>query len=266
MSRAGEFAALVLVLAFMGCKKPSPPAGTRVDCKEDLDCYIGRARECLPTVVVHSGLYPLDWNNPRGEVQMTLRYEVRGGVRGRCHVSRTQLAPAWDWPDTGPPPDGDTWEVERWEYRQRVPFSTALGIHAPIMQCLYEGAEAARAMERVRNHTATLRDMEGCYPGDSRCGTLPRFVVGCAERECLLGRWVFVCDDKGQLRVCEGTRLSDNTPWKEKRCASSCGEDGREVLDCDFYWPERRRAKLLREAEEQRRRALGQPTDAGLSP
>jgi hypothetical protein len=133
------------------------------------------------------------------------------------------------------------------------------------MQCLYEGTEAAQTMERRRKRTATLQDMEPCYPGDGRCGTLPRFVVSCAPRECLLGRWAFVCDDEGQLRTCEGTRLSDNTPW-EKGCASWCGEGGQEILDCDFYWPERRRAKLAREAEQHRLRAAGQSKDAGLDP
>ncbi len=261
----GVLAAIALLLVLAGRNKPGQPEPLQVDCKEDLDCYITRARECLPARVVHRALYPLDWNDPRSEVPMTLRYEVHGWVRGRCHVSLTQLEPAWDWPDAGPRPDGDKWAVERWEYQQRVPFSTALGVHAPVMQCLYEGTEAAQTMERRRDRTATLRDMEPCYPGDGRCGTLPRFVVGCVAQECLLGRWDFVCDDEGQLRTCEGTRLSDNTPW-EKRCASWCGEDGQEVLDCDFYWPERRRAKLAREAEQRRLRASGQSKDAGMAP
>ena len=247
VSRMGNFAMLALVLALVNCKRSTPSETSRVDCKEDLDCYIARARECLPVIVVHRARYPMDWNYPHSEVPMTLRYEVHGGVQGRCHVSLTQLEPAWESPDAGPRPKGDKSEVERWEYRQHVPFSTALGIHAPLMQCLYADGEAARVMERRRDRTATLQDMAPCFPGDGRCGTLPRFVVGCVERECLLGRWAFVCEDHGQLRTCEGTRLSDNTSW-EKRCASWCGEDGQEVLDCDFYWPERRRARQFKDA------------------
>ncbi|WP_157758256.1 hypothetical protein [Cystobacter fuscus] len=153
----------------------------------------------------------------------------------------------------------------RWEQRQEMPFSNALGIHAPLMQCLYEGSEAAGTVERVRDGTATLQDMSACFPGDGRCGALPRFVVGCRTRECVFGRWSFVCESHGQLRTCEGTRLSDNTPW-EKRCVSACGEDGKEVLDCDFFWPERRRARLHREAEERRSRAAGLSADGGLAP
>lgn len=263
MSRAGKFSSLVLMLLLAGCKKSSP-AQLQVDCQEDLDCYITRARECLPVTVVHRGLYPLDWNVRGDEVPMTIRYEVHGWVRDRCHVSRTQLHPPWELPDAGPRPQGLI-EQMRWERWQEVPFSTKLGVHAPLMQCLYESAQAAGMMERVRDGLAEIRDIEPCYPGDGRCGTLPRYVVGCASRECLLGRWTFVCDDKGTLRTCEGTRLADNTPW-EKRCVSWCGDDGQEVLDCDFFWPERRRAKLQREAEAQRLRALGLSSDAGLPP
>lgn len=244
-------AVLLVITLAVWKSRDQPDAGPgQSDCKEDLDCFITRARECLPAVVIHSGRYPLDWNTPGTEVPMTLKYEVLGRVRGRCHVARTQLSPTWETPDAGPRPKGDRWAVERWEHRHRVPFSTAAGLHAPLMQCLYEGAHAAEAMERLRDGTYTLQDMEPCYPGDGRCGTLPRYVASCVERECLLGRWTFVCEDGRQLRVCEGTRLSDNTPW-EKRCASACGEDGKEVLDCDFYWPERRRAKL-RDAGPQR--------------
>ncbi|PTL84427.1 hypothetical protein DAT35_04860 [Vitiosangium sp. GDMCC 1.1324] len=263
MSPVGKLSALVLLLLLTGCKKTSPEK-TLVDCKEDLDCYIARARECLPTLVVHRALYPLDWNDTDSEVPMTVLYEVHGWVRGRCHVERTQLHPPWDWPDAGPRPE-DASDKMRAEYWRSVPFSTALGVHAPRMQCLYVPAQAAGMMERIRDGYAQIEDMEPCYPGDGRCGTVPRFVVGCAYRECLLGRWTYVCDDKGQLRTCEGTRLSDNTPW-EKRCVSWCGEDGREVLDCDFFWPERRRARLLREAEQQRLRATGNTEDAGSPP
>lgn len=274
LSRLGGFTSLLLLLLLAGCKKggsdkgsaekpsseKSNPEKTVVDCEEDLDCYIARARECLPTRVVHSALYPLDWNKPDSEVPMTLLYEVHGWVRGRCHVERIQLYPSWELPDAGPKPEAWS-DALRWEYRQQVPFSTALGIHAPRMQCLYPAAQAAGAMERVRDGMAMIEDMAPCYPGDGRCGTLPRFVVGCAYRECLLGRWTFVCEDRGQLHTCEGTRLSDNSSWEKTRCASACGEDGREVLDCDFYWPERRRARLQREAERQRLHPLG-PTDS----
>lgn len=272
MLRVSVWASLLLLLC--GCKKSGSekdPAGksnsekTVVDCKEDLDCYIARARECLPTFVVHHARYPLDWNQPGGDVPMSILYEVHGWVRGRCHVERIQLHPAWELPDAGPKPEGWS-DALRWEYRRQVPFSTALGIHAPRMQCLYPAAQAAGAMARVRDGIAVLEDLAPCYPGDGRCGTLPRFVVGCAYRECLLGRWTFVCEDKGQLRTCEGTRLSDNTSWEETRCASACGEDGREVLDCDFYWPERRRARLQREAEQRRPRTPGPGTDAGPAP
>lgn len=263
MSQVGKIALLAWVLLLAGCKKPNPEP-SQVDCKEDLDCFIARARECLPTSVVHQGLYPLDWNVPGNTVPMTVRYEVKGWVRGRCHVVRTQLQPSWEWPDAGPRPK-DSMEAMDWEYWQRVPFRTALGVHAPLMQCLYEDSQAASVMERVRDGSATIEDMEPCYPGDGRCGTVPLFVPTCAFKECLLGRWTFVCDDKGTLRTCEGTRLSDNSP-KEKRCVSWCGEDGKEVLDCDFFWPERRRARPQREAEPQRLRALGSSADAGLPP
>lgn len=62
MSWVGKSAALVgMILVLAGCKR-SNPEPSRVDCKEDLDCYIARARGCLPTTVVHQGLCPLDWN------------------------------------------------------------------------------------------------------------------------------------------------------------------------------------------------------------
>lgn len=264
MPRATRLLPLVLLLLLTGCKK-SPPVPVQVDCQEDLNCYIARARECLPATVTHHGPYPLDWNTPEEKVAMTVRYTIHGWVRDRCHVSRTQLDPPWEMPEAGPPPKGFV-DRERWERRQAVPFSTKLGVHAPIMQCLYEPPQAAGMMERVRDRITELQDLEPCYPGDGRCGTMPYYVVGCAFRECLLGRWIFVCDDKGTLRTCEGTRLSDNSSWEETRCASWCGEDGKEVLDCDFYWPERRRARLQREAESQRLRALGLSPDAGPLP
>lgn len=134
-SWAGRRALLVLMLSLAGCKKPGS-GSSRVDCQEDLDCYIARARQCFPTTVVHAGLCPLNWAEPVSEVPMTLQYEVHGRVGGRCHVSRIQLHPSWDWPDAGPRPE-ETWEVLRWEQRREMPFSNALGIHAPLMQCLY---------------------------------------------------------------------------------------------------------------------------------
>ncbi len=259
VSRSRLIASLLLLLLAAGCKKSSP-APVRIDCHEDLDCYIARARDCLPTLVRNRALTPLDWNAPGGELPMTLRYEIHGWVQGRCHVSRTQLDPPWDWPDAGPRPE-DVREAETWEAWQRAPFSNRLGLHAPLMQCLYSAEQAVGVMTRVKEGLAQLEDMEPCYPGDGRCGKLPLFVVGCAFRECLLGRWTFVCEDKGQLHTCEGTRLSDNAP-KEKYCASWCGEDGQEVLDCDFYWPERQRAKLRRQAEQERLNAQ-ERQDAG---
>ncbi|MET0403153.1 MAG: hypothetical protein ABW123_12155 [Cystobacter sp.] len=242
-------ALMLLLLLAAGCKK-SNPIPVPVDCLEDLDCYIARARSCLPTVVRNHALIPLDWNIPGGEVSMTLRYEIHGWVQGRCHVSRTQLYPSWNWPDAGPRPT-DVRERETWEAMQRQPFSTRPGIHAPLMQCLYSAEQAVGIMTRMKEGLAQIEDVEPCYPGDGRCGKIPLFVVGCAFRECLLGRWTFVCDDKGQRRTCEGTRLSDNEP-KEKYCASWCGEDGQEVLDCNFYWPERQRSKPRSQAEQER--------------
>src|SRR5688572_22738889 len=101
--QVGKIALCAWVLLLAGCKK-SHPVPSQVDCKEDLDCYIARARECLPTSVVHQGLYPLDWSAPDNAVLMTVQYEVKGRVQGRCHVLRTQLQPSWEWPDAGPRP------------------------------------------------------------------------------------------------------------------------------------------------------------------
>ena len=152
-------------------------------------------------------------------------------------------------------------EQDIWRERQEMPFNNTLGRHAPLLQCLYSGAEAARVMERVRDGTSVLQELEACYPGDGRCGALPNIAVECATRGCLLGRWSLVCGRGKQRLTCEGTRLSDNTP-KEQYCVSTCDAEGHEVLDCDNLWPERRRARLRREAEERRSAA----SDAGLQP
>lgn len=72
----------VSLLVLTACKR-SDPEPSRIDCREDLGCYIERARDCLPTVMVHTGLYPLNWSDPAHKERMSLRYEIQGRVRGR---------------------------------------------------------------------------------------------------------------------------------------------------------------------------------------
>ena len=110
------------------------------------------------------------------------------------------------------------------------------------MQCLLAEEGIASFMERVRTGQMTAEDWEPCYPGDGRCGPLPRLMPGCVPDECLLGRWTFVCTDTNGCHVseCESTRLTDTSP-RDAGCLSTC-EAGREVLDCDFFWSEHRRA------------------------
>jgi hypothetical protein len=230
-----------IALALSGCRKQDPDPRP-VDCGENIECYVARAAQCLPTSVTVREFIP----DAGAHTALTARYEARGRVRGRCHIRRTQLEPAWVWPDAGTeePPAEDPYGD--WRRRRENPFSNATGTIAPIMQCLLPEEGVASFMEAIRTSQMTPTDWASCYPGDGRCGPLPRLMPGCVPDECLLGRWIFVCMDNNGRNPseCEGTRLSDNSP-RDAGCFSSC-ETGKEVLDCEFYWSEHHRELPLR--------------------
>lgn len=232
------FAGLTLVL--VGCRKQGAETQP-TDCGEDIECYVARASQCLPASVTMREVMPAEG----AFAAVTTRYEAMGWVQGRCHLQRTQLEPTWAWPDAGTvAPRGDAYGDSR--RLQENPFSNAAGTLAPLMQCLLPGEQVAAFMKDIRTGRMTPADWAPCYPGDGRCGPLPRLTPGCVPDECLLGRWTFVCmDNRGRtLSECEGTRLSDNSP-KDSGCVSTC-ESGREVLDCDFSGSKQRRERPLR--------------------
>ncbi len=239
---------LLATVALTACRKPTPDASP-LDCGEDLGCAIARASQCLPATVLHRERAAM---GARIATPTVIRYEVVGRVRGRCHVRRTQVEPAWTMPEIGPRPAEDPYGD--WARLRDNPYSNALGSVAPVMQCLYSDARAAEALSHLREGGFTLADWEPCYPGPGTCGRMPLVSLHCAVKECLLGRWIFVCTEGGgrNPRVCEGTRLSDNSePGRD--CSSGCDESGKEWLDCVHDWGDRLRIEQEREQERKAR-------------
>lgn len=188
-----------------------------MDCGEDLGCFIARARGCAPASVIHREAL----EHSGATVRLVTRHEVVGWMRGRCHLRQTRLEPA---PLTPWPP-----EVDLWGWPVEV---SGLDAHSPpLLQCLYPAERAADVMERRSRGLSTPEDLEPCYPGDGSCVRTPILLPGCVLGECLLGRWTYSCETRNgkNLYACEGTRRSDA---ERGRCASWCGPDGREQMEC----------------------------------
>jgi len=212
---------LVLVLVAScgpcGSSKDRTLPAQPVDCGEDLGCFIARARSCAPaSVIAREAL-----DDSGATVRTVTRHEVVGWVRGRCHLRRTRLEPTplAPWP---PEVDLKGWPVE---------LSGVDAVSPPLLQCLYPAERAAEVMERLSRGASTPEDLEPCYPGDGRCVRVPVLYPGCVLGECLLGRWTYTCEtrDGRNLYACEGTRRSDA---ERGRCASWCGPDGHEQMEC----------------------------------
>lgn len=224
------FTLCALLLTLSACNKSSsrealhPPP---MDCKEDFDCFIARARTCSPASVLRQAQVELSGT----PIRTVTRHEVVGHVRGRCHLRITRVEP--------PPlpirevkdpylPDAEPIEEPTAEQKaldERSP---------PRLQCLYREGQAAEAMQRWGEGRSTPEDLEPCYPGDGRCGPVPLLSPPCALGPCLLGRWTYSCEANHgkEIYECEGTRLSDARHPPGVSCASWCGADGQEKLDC----------------------------------
>lgn len=203
------------LLALAGCsrcgdyvKVEAPP----VDCREDLDCFVERARTCAPASLTHRAS-----SGPQG-TPTVMRYDIAGKVRGRCHVQRTQLEPVLN-------PIPETVEETQHRYYRPIPAKR----HPELLQCLYPQGQAVAALQHLREGGLTPADLERCYPGDGSCGMVPLLAPGCVLGDCLLGRWTYTCEDKygKNIQRCEGTRLSD----AREHCFSVC-TDGKEALQC----------------------------------
>jgi hypothetical protein len=211
-----------LLLALAACNKsPLVDASTLppMDCKEDFGCFIARARTCSPASVVRREQLEISG----APVNTVTRHEVVGRVQGRCHLRRTRLEP---------PPPLEEPSPEQKALDERSP---------PRLQCLYRAPQAAEAIQRLAEGRSTPDDLEPCYPGDGRCGRVPLLAPPCALGDCLLGRWTYTCEtrDGRTIHSCEGTRLSDASP-QGVSCASWCGADGREQVDCHKPRPAKR--------------------------
>jgi hypothetical protein len=220
----------VLLTVLSACKRhPSRDAAIPpfLDCQEDFNCLVARARTCAPASVLRrEQVDVLGILTP-----IVTRHEVVGRVRGRCHVRLTRVEPP-------PPPLSELKEHTRWEVppedEEDPPPPTALDERSPPrMQCLYRGAHAAEALQRLAWGTPSPEDSEPCYPGDGRCGRVPSLKIGCVLGDCLLGRWTYTCETPNHRDIypCEGTRRSDASP-RDQICQSFCGPDEKEQLAC----------------------------------
>ena len=61
-----------------------------VECQQNLDCFIARARTCSLASVMHRTVS----TDGGTAVPTVMRYEIAGKVGSRCHLRRTQLEPA----------------------------------------------------------------------------------------------------------------------------------------------------------------------------
>lgn len=235
-----RFVPWALLLALSACNKASSRDASpqsSMDCKEDLECFIARARTCAPASVLRQEQVEISGTL----VHTVTRHEVVGRVQGRCHLRRTRLeppAPPIHEPKDPYAPDAEPEEEPSAEQKaldERIP---------PRLQCLYRGAQATEALQRLAQGQSTPEDLEPCYPGDGRCGPVPLLSPPCALGPCLLGRWTYSCESSHgrEIYACEGTRLSDASP-PGAHCASWCGADGREKLDCYTPRPIRRANK-----------------------
>ncbi|ATB30324.1 hypothetical protein [Melittangium boletus] len=221
---------LSALLLFLSACKKSPPRDPStlppVDCTDNLDCFMARARVCAPASILHREQVEVSG----ASVHTVTRHEVVGRVQGRCHLRLTRVEPP-------PPPirevkdpflpDAEPVEepsAEQMALDERSP---------PRRQCLYHEDQLTEAVRRLSDGLPTPEDLEPCYPGDGRCGPVPLLSPPCALGDCLLGRWTYSCEARGgrEIYACEGTRLSDASP-PDAGCASWCGADGREQLDC----------------------------------
>jgi hypothetical protein len=215
-----------LLLALAACTRSASQDASPVDCQEDFDCFVARARTCAPASVLRREQFDI----LGGAVRVVSRHEVVGRVRGRCHVRRTRIEP--------PPPPiherKDPFAPDAQPPEEPSPEEKALDVRGPPRsQCLFSDSQTAEAMQRLAQGRSTPEDLESCYPGDGRCGPAPLLAFHCALGGCLLGRWTYSCEplDGRNIYACEGTRRSDASP-PDAGCASWCEADGREQLDC----------------------------------
>ncbi|WP_155893769.1 hypothetical protein [Cystobacter fuscus] len=96
----------------------------------------------------------------------------------------------------------------------------------PRLQCLYGYEQAAGVMRRLQQGRPLPEDLTPCQPGDGRCGRLPLLYYGCVLGDCLLGRWTYTCELRGQRTItqCEGVRRPD----ADIGYAMWCDAEGRE--------------------------------------
>lgn len=187
----------------LSCARDGPMA----PCVDDLPCYLERIRQCHPAALTLNG--SIDIGGTR--VTAHLRSTVIGQLDARCQV-------VVDWLDAGPPPS-----------------VAGTGQFARTMQCLWSPDQGAEMMRKMVKGEATSADFEPCFPA-GECGPVPLLATGCVLGKCLLGRWTYTCElngaegRPGHTVQCEGTRLSDGSPF-DAGCASYC-EGGHELLDC----------------------------------
>ncbi|WP_434385867.1 hypothetical protein [Melittangium boletus] len=224
-----SFLPLLLLLIGSGCKQTparDPSTLPLQDCLEDRACFLARSEVCAPaTVLVREQVTVAG-----ARVRTVTRHEVVGRVQGRCHLRLTRVEP----PPLPIHEDVDPFMPGVEPVEPPTAEQQALDARSPSrLQCLYALEQSSGALRRRLDGQPTPEDLEPCYPGDGRCGRVPLLSPPCALGDCLLGRWTYSCEARGgrDIFACEGTRGSDASP-RDAGCASWCGADGREQLDC----------------------------------